>query len=193
MGCCNLFLPEKNSFSSPYTIFRPEKSYDPLSTPPTPFLPRLIPLQTPFSPSFRLASHNIHRPLANTHTNLFSDTPRTLRTTTRRPRSPLLIFFFYLIRFCRRPVFALALRFFFFKNEQKDREKKKKLYKDALTPAASSQILPEDLHDARTAQLCAAQRRAVGPTVVLRTPTVLLQGPVDPPLLFVEKNYMQGG
>lgn len=192
MGCCNLFLPQKNSFSSPYTIFRPEKSYDPLSTPPTPFLPRLIPLQTPFSPSFRLASHNIHRPLANTHINLFSDTPRTLRTTTRRPRSPLLIFFFT----SSVSVAALCSRWrcAFFFQEQKDREKKKKkLYKDALTPAASSQILPEDLHDARTAQLCAAQRRAVGPTVVLHTPTVLLQGPVDPPLLFVEKNYMQGG
>lgn len=191
MGCCNLFLPEKNSFSSPYTIFRPEKSYDPLSTPPTPFLPRLIPLQTPFSPSFRLASHNIHRPLANTHTNLFSDTPRTLRTTTRRPRSPLLIFFFLPHPFLSPPCVRVGVALFFFQ-EQKDREKKK-LYKDALTPAASSQILPEDLHDARTAQLCAAQRRAVGPTVVLRTPTVLLQGPVDPPLLFVEKNYMQGG
>lgn len=49
-------------------------------------------------------------------------------------------------------MFALALRFFFFcPFFKKDREKKK-LYKDASTPAASSQTLPPDLHDARTAQ-----------------------------------------
>lgn len=159
MGCCNLFLPQKNSFSSPYGIFRPKKSYDPLSTPPSPFLPRLIPLQTPFSPSFRLASPNIPRPLANTHTNPFSGTPRTSRTTTRSTRRPLFLFFFF---FTSSVSVAAALcsrwrcAFFFFVLFLKKTEKKKNYIKTPRRP-------PLPRRHSRQTSMTRAQRRAVGP------------------------------